>query len=52
MCNVSVALQVMDLLGPSLWDLWNTQNQALDPDFCACVAMESIAILKAVHAKG
>eukprot|EP00877_Chromochloris_zofingiensis_P010070 jgi/Chrzof1/5316/Cz15g21270.t1 len=51
-CQGNFYIMVMDLLGPSLWDLWNTQNQALDPDFCACVAMESIAILKAVHAKG
>jgi hypothetical protein len=28
-------VQVMDMLGPSLWDLWNTQGQAMTKVRCA-----------------
>ncbi len=27
---VLLPLQVMDMLGPSLWDKWNTEGQAMD----------------------
>jgi hypothetical protein len=44
--------QVMDLLGPSLWDVWNTQGQYLSQTYVACVAMEALLILQALHTKG
>ncbi|XP_062079350.1 casein kinase 1-like protein HD16 [Humulus lupulus] len=42
----------MDMLGPSLWDLWNTNNQMLSEDTVACIAVEAISILEQVHFKG
>ena len=42
----------MDLLGPSLWDIWNRNNQRLVRAFVGCFAMEAIAILRALHNKG
>ena len=42
----------MDLLGPSLWDMWNTQGQYLSQTYVACVAMEALLILQALHSKG
>ena len=37
---------VMDLLGPSLWDVWNTQNQVMSQEMVACIAFESLVILE------
>lgn len=45
-------VQIMDLLGPSLWDVWNGQGQAMRPTYVACVAVEAIFILKELHRKG
>lgn len=45
-------IMVMDLLGPSLWDVWNTHDQKLSQEYVACVAVESLYILQALHAKG
>jgi hypothetical protein len=45
-------VQVMDLLGPSLWDVWNSRAQHLSEAYVACVAMEALSILKALHEKG
>ena len=42
----------MDLLGPSLWDVWNGAGQAMDNTYVACVAVEAIYILKELHQKG
>jgi len=42
----------MDLLGPSLWDVWNQQYQHLSEGYAACVAVESLTILQALHNKG
>ena len=44
--------QVMDLLGPSLWDVWNQKNQHLSDTYVACVAMEALSILQSLHSKG
>lgn len=44
--------QVMDLLGPSLWDVWSQQGQSLQEPYVACIAMEAVTILKALHEKG
>lgn len=45
-------VMAMDVLGPSLWDVWNAKNQSLTESYVACVAMEAIWILKAIHEKG
>lgn len=45
-------IMVMDLLGPSLWDVWNKSNQHLEESFVACIAIEALHILQQVHAKG
>ena len=42
----------MDLLGPSLWDAWNSQTIDMTQQYVACVAMEAIIILQALHEKG
>lgn len=44
--------QIMDLLGSSLWDVWNQEGQQLSAQFVACVAVEAITILEALHQKG
>ncbi|XP_065848989.1 casein kinase 1-like protein HD16 isoform X2 [Euphorbia lathyris] len=43
---------VMDMLGPSLWDVWNTNNQALSEQMVACIAVEAISILEQLHLRG
>ncbi|PON73304.1 GPCR kinase [Parasponia andersonii] len=43
---------VMDMLGPSLWDLWNSNNQMLSEEIVACIAVEAISILEQLHFKG
>mmetsp|Transcript_917 Transcript_917/g.1380 ORF Transcript_917/g.1380 Transcript_917/m.1380 type:complete len:725 (+) Transcript_917:192-2366(+) len=45
-------VMVMDLLGPSLWDVWNAKSQHLAENYVACVAMEALSILQALHLKG
>eukprot|EP00195_Chlamydomonas_chlamydogama_P005702 CAMPEP_0202899676 /NCGR_PEP_ID=MMETSP1392-20130828/7848_1 /ASSEMBLY_ACC=CAM_ASM_000868 /TAXON_ID=225041 /ORGANISM="Chlamydomonas chlamydogama, Strain SAG 11-48b" /LENGTH=707 /DNA_ID=CAMNT_0049585925 /DNA_START=147 /DNA_END=2270 /DNA_ORIENTATION=+ len=45
-------VMVMDLLGPSLWDVWNQHNQHLSEEYVACVAVEALSILQALHVKG
>lgn len=44
--------QVMDMLGPSLWDVWNSQGQVMSQEMVACIAVEALSILKELHAKG
>ncbi|KAL4297030.1 hypothetical protein GQ457_12G023360 [Hibiscus cannabinus] len=43
---------IMDILGPSLWDVWNTNNQMLTEEMVACIAVEAISILEQLHQKG
>ncbi|KAI7735410.1 hypothetical protein M8C21_033011, partial [Ambrosia artemisiifolia] len=43
---------VMDMLGPSLWDVWNSLGQSMSPGIVACIAVESISILEKLHSKG
>lgn len=45
-------VMVMDMLGPSLWDAWNSAGQAMSTEMVACIAVESIYILEKMHAKG
>ena len=44
--------QVMDMLGPSLWDVWNNSGQVMSQAMVACIAVEALSILKELHAKG
>nr|XP_043612356.1 casein kinase 1-like protein HD16 [Erigeron canadensis] len=43
---------VMDMLGPSLWDVWNNLGQSMSPNMVACIAVEAISILEKLHSKG
>ncbi|KAJ9559001.1 hypothetical protein OSB04_013615 [Centaurea solstitialis] len=43
---------VMDMLGPSLWDVWNSLGQSMSPNMAACIAVEAISILEKLHSKG
>eukprot|EP00877_Chromochloris_zofingiensis_P013793 jgi/Chrzof1/8668/Cz03g19130.t1 len=45
-------IMVMDMLGPSLWDVWNSQGQQMSQEMVACIAVEALSILKDLHAKG
>ncbi|KAF6151762.1 hypothetical protein GIB67_010336 [Kingdonia uniflora] len=45
-------IMVMDMLGPSLWDAWNSSGQAMSSEMVACIAVESISILEKMHSKG
>jgi serine/threonine protein kinase len=45
-------VMVMDILGPSLWDVWNNQGQQMPTEMVACIAVEALAILEALHSKG
>lgn len=45
-------VMVMDMLGPSLWDIWNTSGQAMCTEMVACIAVEAISILEKLHARG
>jgi len=45
-------VMVMDILGPSLWDVWNNQGQQMPTEMVACIAVEALAILEALHGKG
>ncbi|RVW48632.1 Casein kinase 1-like protein HD16 [Vitis vinifera] len=44
--------QVMDMLGPSLWDVWNSSGQAMSSEMVACIAVESLSILEKMHSRG
>ncbi|KAM3288981.1 casein kinase 1-like protein HD16 [Capsicum chacoense] len=45
-------IMVMDMLGPSLWDVWNSSGQAISAEMIACIAVESLSILSIMHAQG
>ncbi|MQL96819.1 hypothetical protein Taro_029498 [Colocasia esculenta] len=45
-------VMVMDMLGPSLWDAWNSSGQTMTSEMVACIAVESISILEKMHSKG
>ncbi|CAL5325169.1 unnamed protein product [Camellia sinensis] len=42
----------MDMLGPSLWDVWNTNNQMLSEEMVSCIVLEAISILQQLYFKG
>jgi len=43
---------VMDMLGPSLWDVWNSSGQSMTSEMVACIAVESLSILEKMHSRG
>ncbi|MQM02474.1 hypothetical protein Taro_035236 [Colocasia esculenta] len=45
-------VMVMDMLGPSLWDVWNNNAHTMSIEMVACIAIEAISILEKVHSKG
>ncbi|KAG0539367.1 hypothetical protein BDA96_03G316300 [Sorghum bicolor] len=45
-------VMVMDMLGPSLWDVWNNNSHTMSSQMVACIAIESISILEKMHSKG
>ncbi|KAE9462307.1 hypothetical protein C3L33_05785, partial [Rhododendron williamsianum] len=45
-------IMVMDMLGPSLWDVWNSSGQSMSSDMVACIAVESLSILEKMHSRG
>lgn len=44
-------VMVMDMLGPSLWDVWKNKNP-MPTEMVACIAIEAISILENIHSKG
>uniref|UniRef100_A0A453EDJ9 non-specific serine/threonine protein kinase n=2 Tax=Aegilops tauschii subsp. strangulata TaxID=200361 RepID=A0A453EDJ9_AEGTS len=45
-------IMVMDMLGPSLWDVWNNNSHSMSVEMVACIAIEAISILEKMHSKG
>ncbi|KAJ7560705.1 hypothetical protein O6H91_04G142200 [Diphasiastrum complanatum] len=45
-------VMVMDILGPSLWDVWNSSGQGMPTEMVACIAVEAISILEKMHSRG
>ncbi|KAI3683465.1 hypothetical protein L1987_83969 [Smallanthus sonchifolius] len=45
-------VMVMDMLGPSLWDIWNSSGQSMTSEMIACIAVESLCILEKLHFRG
>lgn len=45
-------VMVMDRLGPSLRDAWNSSGQMMSSEMVSCIAVESISILEKLHSKG
>ncbi|PSS07404.1 Casein kinase 1-like protein [Actinidia chinensis var. chinensis] len=45
-------VMVMDMLGPSLWDVWNNNSHTMSIEMVACIAIEAISILEKLHSRG
>ncbi|KAK6772999.1 hypothetical protein RDI58_028237 [Solanum bulbocastanum] len=45
-------IMVMDMLGPSLWDVWNNNAHTMSVEMVACIAIEAISILEKLHSRG
>ncbi|KAG6414501.1 hypothetical protein SASPL_127303 [Salvia splendens] len=45
-------IMVMDMLGPSLWDLWNNNSNTMSIEMVECIAIEVISILEKLHSRG
>ncbi|OAY76607.1 casein kinase 1-like protein HD16 isoform X2 [Ananas comosus] len=51
-CQGDYYVMVMDVLGPSLWDVWNNNAHRMSVEMVACIAIEAISILENMHSKG
>ncbi|XP_077217988.1 casein kinase 1-like protein HD16 isoform X2 [Tasmannia lanceolata] len=45
-------VMVMDMLGPSLWDVWSNDSHTMSIEMVACIAIEAISILEKIHSRG
>ncbi|CAA7392215.1 unnamed protein product [Spirodela intermedia] len=45
-------IMIMDILGPSLLDVFISIGQVMPPNMVACIAVEAISILEKLHQKG
>ncbi|XP_073299305.1 casein kinase 1-like protein HD16 [Primulina huaijiensis] len=45
-------VMVMDMLGPSLWDVWNNNSHTMSVEMVACIAIEALSILEKMHSRG
>lgn len=45
-------VQIMELLGPSLWDVLHESEKKMPVQFVACVAVEVLRILQDLHGRG
>ncbi|XP_042385438.1 casein kinase 1-like protein HD16 isoform X1 [Zingiber officinale] len=45
-------VMIMDILGPSLWDVWNNNSHTMSVEMVACIAIEAVSILEKMHSKG
>uniref|UniRef100_A0A7N0ZXA8 non-specific serine/threonine protein kinase n=1 Tax=Kalanchoe fedtschenkoi TaxID=63787 RepID=A0A7N0ZXA8_KALFE len=45
-------IMVMDMLGPSLWDVWNNNSHSMSVEMVSCIAVEAISILEKLHSRG
>ncbi|GAU21172.1 hypothetical protein TSUD_10890 [Trifolium subterraneum] len=45
-------VMVMDILGPSLWDVWNNKTHTMSAEMVACIAIEAVSILEKMHSRG
>lgn len=45
-------VMVMDMLGPSLWDVWNRNSNKLPIEMVSCIAVEALSILEKMHSRG
>ncbi|XP_045799412.1 casein kinase 1-like protein HD16 isoform X2 [Trifolium pratense] len=45
-------IMVMDMLGSSLWDVWNNNSHSMSTEMVACIAIEAISILEKMHCRG
>ncbi|CAN4120231.1 unnamed protein product [Withania somnifera] len=44
--------RVMDMLGLSLWDVWNNNSHMMSTETVAWIAIEAISILEKLHSRG
>jgi hypothetical protein len=44
--------QIMELLGPSLWDLLHSKAVEMTVQYVACAAVEALRILQDLHERG
>ena len=40
------------MLGPSLWDVWNSSRRAMSSELVACTAVEYLSILEKMPSRG